>query len=105
MPDSEASVPGRPEAAGLLRAIERAQLVARFDPEGRLTHANENFLATTGYVLTDVLGGNQSDSVSIVRIESARLVAVRRSPFKIAQPANVRPVVLARTGALSTNEA
>lgn len=52
-----------------------------------------------------VLGGNQSDQVCVSRIAKARCIAVRRCPWKIAQPSNVRPVRLAAGGALSTNEA
>lgn len=51
------------------------------------------------------LGGNQGDAVSIVPIAKARAIAVRRCPWKFAQPANVRPIRLAAGGALSTNEA
>lgn len=52
-----------------------------------------------------VLGFNQGDAVSIVRILKARLYAARRAPWKVAQPANVRVVKLASTGGLSKNEA
>lgn len=52
-----------------------------------------------------VLGGNQSDKVCITRIAKARLLEARRSPFKVAQPANVRRVHLTASGGLSTNEA
>ncbi|SFU93326.1 TIGR02594 family protein [Methylobacterium sp. 174MFSha1.1] len=52
-----------------------------------------------------VLGGNQSDQVCVSRILKSRCLAVRRCPWKFAQPANVRPVRLAAGGALSTNEA
>ncbi|MFJ7441079.1 TIGR02594 family protein [Methylorubrum thiocyanatum] len=52
-----------------------------------------------------VLGGNQSDQVCVSRIAKARCIAVRRCPWKLAQPSNVRPVRLAAGGALSTNEA
>lgn len=52
-----------------------------------------------------VYGGNQSDSVGFTWILKTRLVAVRRSPFKIGQPANVRKIQLKRSGAISTNEA
>ncbi len=51
-----------------------------------------------------VLGGNQGDQVSIVRIAKSRCIAVAL-PWKLAQPANVRPVRLAAGGALSQNEA
>ena len=52
-----------------------------------------------------VLGGNQSDRVMIKRIATNRLLGSRRCPWRINQPATVRPVVLAASGALSTNEA
>lgn len=53
-----------------------------------------------------VLGGNQSDSVNIARIAKNRVYAIRRTKWKIAQPDNVRQVVLSSTGTLvSTNEA
>jgi len=52
-----------------------------------------------------VLGANQGDAVCIVRIAKQRLVAARRSPFKLRQPANVRVVKLLPVGSASTNEA
>lgn len=53
-----------------------------------------------------VLGGNQADAVSIVRIAKSRLFAARRARWKVAQPTNVRVVRLTNSGApLSTNEA
>jgi uncharacterized protein (TIGR02594 family) len=52
-----------------------------------------------------VLGGNQGDAVSIVRIERSRCIAVRRPIWRAAQPASVKPYKLASTGKLSTNEA
>jgi uncharacterized protein (TIGR02594 family) len=51
-----------------------------------------------------ILGGNQSDSVSITRIAKTRLYAARRPMWKIAQPENVRSIELAATGQLSVNE-
>ena len=51
-----------------------------------------------------VLGGNQGDKVSIIRVEKARCVAHRR-PAYTNQPASVKPYRVAATGALSTNEA
>lgn len=50
-----------------------------------------------------VLGGNEGDSVNIIRMSRARLVAVRR-PLYTVRPANVRVIRLSATGALSTNE-
>jgi len=41
-----------------------------------------------------VLGGNQDNRVSIMLIEKRRLVAVRRSPWKVAQPATVQRIVV-----------
>ncbi len=52
-----------------------------------------------------VLGGNQSDRVCIARLAKPRLHAARRPVWRISQPANVRPIRLAATGMLSTNEA
>lgn len=47
-----------------------------------------------------ILGGNQSDKVSIVRrSKSSGYVAARRAPWRIAQPDNVRRVMLKNTGA------
>ena len=51
-----------------------------------------------------VLGGNQSDRVCITRIAKARLYVARRPLYRV-QPANVRPIHLEATGALSLNEA
>lgn len=52
-----------------------------------------------------VLGGNQEDKVSIARIQRKRLLQARRCPWRINQPANVRPVRLASNGRVSDNEA
>lgn len=52
-----------------------------------------------------VLGGNQSDRVMIKRIAKVRLLGIRRCPWRVNQPASVRPIKLAADGALSTNEA
>lgn len=51
-----------------------------------------------------VLGGNQGDAVSFTWIAKSRCIAARRF-YRVAPPANVRPVFLKRSGALSTNEA
>lgn len=52
-----------------------------------------------------VLGGNQSDAVTITRIAKNRLYAVRRCPWRVAQPASVRPITVGASGPVSTNEA
>ncbi|WP_323140832.1 methyl-accepting chemotaxis protein [Massilia phyllosphaerae] len=41
---------------GRMAAIDRAQAVIEFDLEGRILHANQNFLDTLGYALDDVVG-------------------------------------------------
>lgn len=51
-----------------------------------------------------VLGGNQSDAVTITRIRKERLHAVRRE-YKVGMPASAKPYVLAAAGAISRNEA
>jgi hypothetical protein len=51
-----------------------------------------------------VLGGNQGDKVSIVRIAKSRLSQARRPEYN-SQPTNIRKVILANNGLLSTNEA
>lgn len=52
-----------------------------------------------------VLGGNQGDAVSIVRIPRARLLASRRPDWRVRQPDSVKAYVVAATGQLSRNEA
>ena len=52
-----------------------------------------------------VLGGNQGDKVSIVRIQKVRCIGIRRTKWKIAQPSNVRVIQLSSTGVISENEA
>lgn len=51
-----------------------------------------------------VLGGNQSNEVCITRIEIARCIAVRQPNWRIAAPANRRPVKLSATGPVSKTE-
>jgi uncharacterized protein (TIGR02594 family) len=51
-----------------------------------------------------VLGGNQGNRVSIVRIEKSRLIAARRPPYAVV-PAGAVPRRLASTGTVSKNEA
>jgi len=47
-------------SAGRIAAIERSQAIVEFDMEGTVLHANENFLATYGYALDEVLGKHHS---------------------------------------------
>lgn len=51
-----------------------------------------------------VLGGNESDRVTIIRIDKTRLYACRQF-FATAKPGNVRPIILQSFGAPSVNEA
>lgn len=51
-----------------------------------------------------VLGGNQGNTVSVKRIAKSRLSQARRPIYNI-QPQNVRKIILASNGVLSTNEA
>lgn len=52
-----------------------------------------------------IVGGNQSDAVTITRISKNRLYAVRRPVFKIGKPSSVRKIYLNVGGSISTNEA
>lgn len=51
-----------------------------------------------------VLGGNQGDRVSIIRIAKSRLRAIRRPQYRSPLPA-WKPYMLAASGTVSTNEA
>jgi uncharacterized protein (TIGR02594 family) len=51
-----------------------------------------------------VLGGNQSDAVTITRIRKDRCIAVRKPVYNV-RPDSARPYHVSATGAISTNEA
>jgi uncharacterized protein (TIGR02594 family) len=51
-----------------------------------------------------ILGGNQSNMVNITRIEKTRLSQIRRTDWKVAQPANVRQIFVNANGFISKNE-
>lgn len=51
-----------------------------------------------------VLGGNQSNKVSITRVAKDRCIAVRRPPYKVV-PVSVKPYLVKAAGSLSSNEA
>lgn len=51
-----------------------------------------------------VIGGNQGNAVTIKRIAKSRLLAARRCPWRVNQPANVRRVFMSASGKLSANE-
>ncbi|MGL3607403.1 methyl-accepting chemotaxis protein [Rhizobium sp. G187] len=48
------------EDAGKLEAISRVQAVIEFTPAGQIITANENFLATLGYKLVEIVGKHHS---------------------------------------------
>ena len=52
-----------------------------------------------------VLGGNQGDAVSIVRIAANRLLAARRPDWRVRQPDSVKEYLLDPIGSVSTDEA
>jgi uncharacterized protein (TIGR02594 family) len=51
-----------------------------------------------------ILGGNQSDKVSIVRKAKTPILAIRRAPWKVAQPPNIRSVILNASGTPSAGK-
>ena len=51
-----------------------------------------------------VLGGNQSNSVSITRIAKNRCVAIRRCNWKVSQPKEVKQYFVIPSGIISTSE-
>ena len=51
-----------------------------------------------------VLGGNQSNSVSITRIAKNRCVAIRRCNWKVSQPKEVKQYFVKASGIISKNE-
>lgn len=51
-----------------------------------------------------VYGGNQSNSVGFAWITKDRLKGARRPKYAIAEPPNVRKILLTETGEYSTNE-
>jgi uncharacterized protein (TIGR02594 family) len=50
-----------------------------------------------------VLGGNQSNAVTIARIPRSRLLGARRPLYKVT-PASAKPFIASSSGAISTNE-
>ena len=51
-----------------------------------------------------VLGGNQGDQVSIVRIQKVRCLGIRRTKWSVAQPTAVRIIKLNGEGLISDKE-
>lgn len=48
------------EYEGQMRALNKVQAVVEFDMQGRVLHANENFLAMFGYGLQEIVGRSHS---------------------------------------------
>ncbi|MGE7368424.1 methyl-accepting chemotaxis protein [Neorhizobium sp. NPDC001467] len=46
--------------AGKIAAVSRAQAMIEFTPDGRILSANENFLKTVGYQLSEIVGQHHS---------------------------------------------
>lgn len=46
--------------SGVLAALDRSQAIIEFAPEGRILNANENFLAVTGYDLSEIVGNHHN---------------------------------------------
>lgn len=51
-----------------------------------------------------VLGGNQSNKVNTTRILKSRCIGIRRCPWRVSQPKNVRVIQLSSNGVISNNE-
>lgn len=75
----------------------------RGSPTG--TDGHVGFYVAEDKAAFHVLGFNQGNRCKIDRLEKNRLIAARRCPWKISQPAGVKPFIVAATGTLSRNEA
>jgi len=67
-------------------------------------YVGEDDRTVSGKPCYHVLGGNQSDAVTIARIDKDRMRACRQF-FRNGKPDNVRPVILAARGKISEDEA
>jgi len=77
----------------------------RFNAQGRLIGGHVTLYIgedNAGYY--HCLGGNQSDAVSFARINRNLFSYIRRCPWKIAQPTQVRRIILSASGNISTKE-
>ncbi|TBW40437.1 methyl-accepting chemotaxis protein [Siculibacillus lacustris] len=77
------------EVKGQLDAIDRSQAVISFDLDGKILHANENFLGALGYRLDEVVGQHHSIFVDPAERSSpayrAFWEALRRGEFQTAE--------------------
>lgn len=75
---------------------------------GRDGGGHVGFYVGEGTGVFHVLGGNQGDRVSIVRIAKRRFLGARRPRWRISQPSSVKPIHLDASnasGPVSRNEA
>ena len=68
--------------AGQIEAIGKSQAVIEFDMEGKILAANENFLRTVGYALSDNVGRHHSMFVTAVTGEMS--ASMRRAAEEAA---------------------
>ncbi len=61
----------RHNASGILRALNQNYAYVEFDLEGKVTHANDNFLQLTGYRLDEVAGRHHRQFCDIELVRSA----------------------------------
>jgi methyl-accepting chemotaxis protein len=57
--------------ADTIEALSRSQAVIEFEPDGTIVTANQNFLATTGYALPEIVGKHHSLFVDPIEAKSA----------------------------------
>jgi methyl-accepting chemotaxis protein len=61
---------------GMINAINRVQAVIEFSMDGKVLHANENFLKTLGYSLEEIKGNHHSMFVDAAYRQSPEISAV-----------------------------
>jgi methyl-accepting chemotaxis protein len=59
------------DARSILDALEKSQAIIEFDLEGRILHANQNFLKALGYQLNDIVGQHHRMFVTATEAASA----------------------------------
>lgn len=68
----EATADDSPENnTGLIEAMNRSQAIIEFEMDGTVTHANENFLKTLGYELSDIKGKHHKMFCDPAYVESS----------------------------------
>jgi methyl-accepting chemotaxis protein len=59
------------DARSILNALEKSQAIIEFDLEGRILHANENFLKAMGYQFSEIVGQHHRMFVTAAEAGSA----------------------------------